>query len=143
MPLPLALTCRCARVQAIVFLIIAITPETLPDSARRPFVWSSLNPFAFVQLLTARGAYRTSTDRPRIRALAAAKTLQMLPVFGVYDCEELFFRGELGMDAQAVGRFRSVRLTSPSESSALQKNVCVVVASDLGVSGRSWMGSWR
>ena len=93
------------------FLIIAITPETLPDSARRPFVWSSLNPFAFVQLLTARGAYRTSTDRPRIRALAAAKTLQMLPVFGVYDCEELFFRGELGMDAQAVGRFRSVRLT--------------------------------
>ena len=123
MPLPPVLTCRCACVQAIVFLIIAITPETLPDSARRPFVWSSLNPFAFVQLLTARGAYRTSTDRPRIRALAAAKTLQMLPVFGVYDCEELFFRGELGMDAQAVGRFRSVRLTSPTASSALQSFV--------------------
>ena len=99
-----------AIVSAAMAAVATATPETLPPSERQPFRGSMCNPFSFLQLLLATGPYAAASTRVRrkIQALGLSNGLMMLPIFGVYDAEELFFRGDLGMDAAAVGWFRSM-----------------------------------
>jgi len=63
-------------------MLVALTPETLSISERKPFRWSMINPFSFIQLLLGVGPYRKAATRRKIQALGFSKGLAMLPIFG-------------------------------------------------------------
>lgn len=70
---------------------------------------SAINPFGFLNILLGAGVYSAApANRGALRRLAAARFLQMLPFYGLYDVVDSFMRVELGMSSGMVARFRSL-----------------------------------